>query len=109
MLTQKTTAKHSHTTETASGRSIAANAEAMKFVTPKNGTRNTVNGSSTEFTGRISAVISKPDAAPIAISADAIVSRHIAVLCFRHAHTSSDISTINTALTQSLPALAEPP
>ena len=78
----------------------------MKFVTPKNGTRNTVNGSSTEFAGRISVVISKPAAAPIAISADAIVSRHIAVLLFRHSYSSSDTSTINTALTQNLPALA---
>ena len=106
---QNPTAKHSHTTETAVGRNIAAAVDVIKFVTPKNGTRNTLNGSSTEFAGRISVVISKPDAAPIAISADAIVSRHIAVLLFRHSYSSSDISTINTALTQSLPALAEPP
>ncbi|MFQ9975242.1 MAG: hypothetical protein ACLRVN_02610 [Butyricicoccus sp.] len=61
--------------------------------------RETLNGSNTEFTGRISAVISKPAAAPITISADAIVSRHCGIV-FRHSYSSSDTRTINTALTQ---------
>ena len=94
------TATISHTTETAVGRNIAAAVDVIKFVTPKNGTRNTVNGSSTEFAGRISAVITNRLPHQSQSSADAIVSRHIAVLLFRHSLQRQRYRTINTALTQ---------